>query len=161
MSYQKLSKVENSKYILSPFDKNLLIIVIFMIVVGLITTFSAMVPREIRAGINPIGIILKQLFFIGIGIFGMMFFSKKSYKQLLKYAIPFGWMVVILLIFVKFTPLGVTVNGAKRWLGYGFLQFQPSELAKPAISMLLACAFYKDSNIMDPIKWKKYFYSLI
>ena len=161
MSYQKLSKVENSKYILSPFDKNLLIIVIFMIVVGLITTFSAMVPREIRAGINPIGIILKQLFFIGIGIFGMMFFSKKSYKQLLKYAIPFGWMVVILLIFVKFTPLGVTVNGAKRWLGYGFLQFQPSELAKPAISMLLACAFYKDSNIMDPIKWKKYFFPII
>ena len=62
MSYPRLSKVENSKYILSPFDKNLLIIVIFMIVVGLITTFSAMVPREIRAGINPIGIIIKQLF---------------------------------------------------------------------------------------------------
>ena len=161
MSYPKLSKVENSKYILSPFDKNLLIIVIFMIVVGLITTFSAMVPREIRAGVNPIGIILKQMFFIGIGTFGMLFFSKKSYKQLLQYAVPFAWFVVILLVFVKFTPLGVTVNGAKRWLGYGFLQFQPSELAKPAISMLLACAFFKDANIMDPVKWKRYFFPII
>ena len=161
MSYPKLSRVENNKYILSPFDKNLLIIVIFMIVVGLITTFSAMVPREIRAGINPIGIILKQLCFIGIGTFFMLFFSKKSYKQLLQYAVPFGWFVVILLIFVKFTPLGVTVNGAKRWLGYGFLQFQPSEFAKPAISMLLACAFYKDVNLLDPIKWKRYFLPII
>ena len=161
MSYPRLSRAENSKYILSPFDKNLLIIVIFMIVVGLITTFSAMVPREIRAGINPIGIILKQLCFIGIGTFGMLFFSKKSYKQLLQYAVPFGWFVVILLIFVKFTPLGVTVNGAKRWLGYGFLQFQPSELAKPAISMLLACAFFKDADIMNPIKWKRYFLPII
>ena len=161
MSYQRLNKVENSKYIISPFDKNLLIIVIFLIVVGLISTFSAMVPREIREGINPIGIIIKQLVFIGIGTFFMLFLSKKSYKQLLKYAVPFAWFVVILLVFVKFTPLGVTVNGAKRWLGYGFLQFQPSELAKPAISMLLACAFCKDANLMDAEKWKKYFLPII
>ncbi|MBQ7450125.1 cell division protein FtsW [bacterium] len=161
MSYQRLSKIESSKYILSPFDKNLLIIVIFLIVVGVISTFSAMVPKEIREGINPIGIILKQLMFIGIGTFGMLFFSKKSYKQLLQYAVPFAWFVVILLVFVKFTPLGVTVNGAKRWLGYGFLQFQPSELAKPAISMLLACAFCKDANLLDPIKWKRYFFPII
>ena len=69
-------------------------IVIFMIVVGLITTFSAMVPREIRAGINPIGIILKQLLFIGIGTFGMLFISKKRYKQLLRYAVPFACAIV-------------------------------------------------------------------
>ena len=161
MSYPRLNKIENSKYIISPFDKNLLIIVIFLIVVGLISTFSAMVPREIREGINPIGIIIKQLVFIGIGTFFMLFLSKKSYKQLLKYAVPFAWFVVILLAFVKFTPLGVTVNGAKRWLGYGFLQFQPSELAKPAISMLLACAFFKDANLMDAEKWKKYFLPII
>ena len=161
MSYQKLSKVENSKYILSPFDKNLLVIVIFLVVVGLISTFSAMVPREIRAGINPIGIILKQLGFISIGTLGMLYFAKKNYKKWIKYAVPFAWFVVFLLILVKFTPLGVTVNGAKRWLGYSFFQFQPSELAKPAISLLLACAFAKDSIIMDSEKWQKYFIPII
>ena len=161
MSYPRLAKVENNKYILSPFDKNLLVIVIFLIVVGLISTFSAMVPREIREGINPIGIILKQLGFIFAGTLGMLYFSKQSYKKWAKYAIAFGWFVVVLLMLVKFTPLGVTVNGAKRWLGYGIFQFQPSELAKPAISMLLACAFNKNAYLMDAEKWQKYFLPII
>ena len=161
MYYQNLNKVETNKYILSPFDKNLFIIVVFLIVTGLIITFSAMVPREIRAGINPIGIIVKQLGFIAAGTVGMLFFAKNSYKKLAKYAIPFAWFVVVLLMLVKFTPLGVTVNGAKRWLGYGIFQFQPSELAKPAISMLLACAFGRDCILFDPIKWQKYFIPII
>ena len=161
MSYPRLASVDNSKYILSPFDKNLLVIVIFLIVVGLISTFSAMVPREIREGINPIGIILKQMGFIAVGTIGMLFFSKKNYKQWAKYAVMFGWIVVVLLMLVKFTPLGVTVNGAKRWLGYGIFQFQPSELAKPAISMLLACAFGKDAFLLDTVKWQKYFLPII
>ncbi len=162
MSYPRLAKVENNnKDIISPFDKNLLVVVIFLVVVGLISTFSAMVPREIREGINPIWIILKQLGFISVGTVFMMFFAKYDYKQLAKYAVVFGWFVVILLALVKFTPLGVTVNGAKRWLGYGILQFQPSELAKPAISMLLACAFCKNASITDITKWKKYFIPII
>ena len=161
MSYPELNRVEKSKYILSPFDKNLFIIVIFLIVTGLITTFSAMVPREIRDGINPIGILIKQLGFISAGTVGMLFFARKNYKKLAQYAIPFAWFVVLLLLAVKFTPLGVTVNGAKRWLGYGIFQFQPSELAKPAISMLLACAFSKDCNLFDKEKWKKYFLPIL
>ena len=163
MSYPRLAKVENTgNDILSPFDKNLLVVVIFLIVVGLISTFSAMVPREIREGINPIWIILKQLAFIGGGAVGMLFFANKfDYKKLAKYAVIFGWFVVILLVLVKFTPLGVTVNGAKRWLGYGIFQFQPSELAKPAISMLLACAFAKNASLTDLAKWQKYFLPII
>lgn len=161
MYYQKLNSVEPNKYILSPFDKNLLIIAVFIIVTGLITTFSAMVPREIREGINPIGIIIKQLVFIGIGTLGMLYFSKKSYKSLVKWTIPFAWFVICLLLLVKFTSLGVSVNGAKRWLGYGSFQFQPSELAKPAISMLLASAFFKDCNIFIAEKWKRYFLPII
>ena len=133
-----------------------------MVVVGVISTFSAMVPKEIRAGINPIGIIIKQLGFISMGTFLMFWFARKvDYKKLAKWAIPFGWFVVFLLILVKFTPLGVMVNGAKRWLGYGFFQFQPSELAKPAISMLMACAFCKNASLLDLEKWKKYFIPII
>ena len=91
----------------------------------------------------------------------MLYFSKQSYKKWAKHAITFGWFVVVLLLLVKFTPLGVTVNGAKRWLGYGIFQFQPSELAKPAISILLACAFCKNPYLTDPEKWKKYFLPII
>ena len=96
------------------------------------------VKECVKFAINPIGIIVKQLGFITVGTIGMLYFSKKSYKKLAQYAIPFAWFVVVLLMLVKFTPLGVTVNGAKRWLGYGIFQFQPSELAKPSLILVLS-----------------------
>ena len=65
---------------LSPFDKNLFVIVIFLIITGLITTFSAMVPREIKYDINPIGIIIKQIGFISAGLVGLFYFSRKTYS---------------------------------------------------------------------------------
>jgi len=57
-----------------------------------------------------------------------------------------------LLALVNYTPLGVTVNEAKRWINIGFFQFQPSEFAKPAVVLLLASAFYKNCKI-DSSKW--------
>lgn len=161
MFYPNSARIEDKRNVVSSFDRNLLIIVIFLVVIGLITTFSAMVPRDIREGINPIWILLRQLGFIAVGTIGMLYFSKKDYKKYVKWAVPFAWFVIGLLILVKFTPLGVSVNGAKRWLGYGPLQFQPSELAKPAISMLLACAFTRTINLFDIVNIKKYFLPII
>ena len=83
--------------------------------------------------------------------------SRYNYKKLEGFAVKFAWIVVVLLLLIDFTPLGVTVNGAKRWLALGPLQFQPSEIAKLAVSMLLACAFKNDANIFDTDKWQKYF----
>ena len=52
-----------------------------------------------------------------------------------------------MLILVKIS--GTTVNGAQRWLNLGPLNLQPSEFAKPAVAMLLAAVFSKDTVIMD------------
>ena len=58
---------------------------------------------------------------------------------------------------VQFSPLGVTVNEAKRWLVIGPLQFQPSELAKPAIVLYFATLFSKSCVILDSKKYPFYF----
>src|SRR5919112_1117038 len=44
----------------------------------------------------------------------------------------------VMLLLVKIPHVGVEVNGARRWLGAGPLQFQPSELMK--ISLVLYAA---------------------
>ena len=45
----------------------------------------------------------------------------------------------VFFLFAVLVPgVGVTVNGAQRWIGAGLLQFQPSELAKVAIVLYAA-----------------------
>ena len=42
-------------------------------------------------------------------------------------------LTVVLLVAVMIPGVGVEVNGAKRWIGAGLFQIQPSELAKVAL----------------------------
>ena len=160
MSYQNpnIRQVQNlsQKPLLSPPDNKLLIIVIFLIVIGIMAIFSTTAQKAIEEGLNPASYVLKQLFFLGIGVFLMNYFVQTDYKKLGKYVIPFAWGVVVLLLLVKYTPLGVVANGAKRWMQLGPIQFQPSELAKIAVIGLLSRAFYKDSKLLSEEKLKYY-----
>lgn len=74
---------------------------------------------------------------------------------------PFAWFVIVMLALVDFTPLGVIVNGARRWIMLGPIQFQPSEMTKFAVIMLLANAFYRDANIFSSTKWSRYFVPIL
>ena len=79
----------------------------------------------------------------------MAFFANYDYKKLEKFNKHFLWVVIGLLIILQFTPLGITINGAKRWINLGFMQLQPSEFAKPLFCMLLATLF-KVCVVVDP-----------
>lgn len=43
----------------------------------------------------------------------MGFFAHFDYKKLERYNKNFMWTVIVLLLILQFTPLGVTINGAK------------------------------------------------
>ncbi len=161
MSAQKF-KVQNSNNVVSTGyaaapDKGLMIIVFFLSIIGIMMILSAGASKCVAMGLNPGNFAIKQFIWFVAGIFGMLWFAKYNYKNLARFAVPFAWIVVFTLILVDFTSLGVTVNGAKRWLALGPFQFQPSEMTKPAIALLLACAFNKDCIIFDQEKIKKYF----
>lgn len=142
--------------ILSEPDNTLIIIIAFLVVIGIMAIFSATAQKAIDEGSNPASYVLKQLFCLVVGVFVMKFFARYDYKKLSGYALSFSWMVVGLLALVDYTPMGVMVNGAKRWMMLGPLQFQPSELAKIAIILLLGNAFYKDSVLFSSEKMKYY-----
>lgn len=124
-----------------PYDTGLLISVIMLCVVGFLAVFSASVPMCMSKHINAFHFLIQHIMWLCVGGVGLFFFSKFDYHNLKKYTFKFTIAVIILLLIVKFTPLGVVINGARRWLNFGFFQFQPSELSKLATIMLLASLF--------------------
>lgn len=157
MSYSR-SNLRHTNYepqmgvIISAPDKTLLVVVLFLVILGIMAIFSASAPKSMEMGLNPARFVLNQIVFLVFGFLGMKFLSNYDYKNLTLWTMPLALMVLVLLALVNYTPLGVTVNEAKRWISLGFFQFQPSEFAKPAVAMLLASAFYKNSKLFDSNK---------
>lgn len=147
MSYQNSRPTDKMSSQNMQSDRPLMIAVIFLVVIGLMSIFSASAPKCIDMGLNPARFLIQQIFGVIVGIFGLRFLSNFHYKKLINYTMPFVGIVIMMLLLVKFA--GVTVNGAQRWINIGPLSLQPSEFAKPAVVLLLAGAFYKDANIMD------------
>lgn len=78
----------------------------------------------------------QQVIFALIGLviyFVISLLDIQSYKAYFKYLYLFA-IFLLLIVFV----IGAEVRGSWRWIPLGFFQFQPSELAKPILILLLA-----------------------
>ncbi len=169
MSYQRFENMDNSyqhrqpiqSIIVSAPDKALLITVAFLVIIGFMAIFSASAPKCIEEGGNPAQFLIKQIICFVVGFLGLKFFTNYDYKKLADWNLIFAGSILLLLVLVDFTPLGVTVNGAKRWINILGFQLQPSEFAKPAVVLLLASVFRKDANLFDQQKWVTAFIPII
>jgi rod shape determining protein RodA len=100
---------------------------------------------------------IKQLIGVAGGMFLAMFVSVFDYRFLAKFFVPMYLLNLVLLAAVKFTRFGVTIYGAKRWLGYNDLfAFQPSELSKVIMIIVMAKLY----QILEP-RLKKFYILLI
>ena len=95
---------------------------------------------------------LKHQVFYGlfIGIIGYWFFSNFYYKYLANFSVP-ALMLNLVLLLLIFTPLGLTLGGATRWLTLGPLTFQPSELLK--ITFIVYIASWLGKSIRQQSFW--------
>ena len=135
------------KIIKAGYDNDLMISTIILVAVGFMAVVSASLPMCISKNMFSLYYVVQHLFWIMLGSIGMWWFSKFDYKKLRKYAVPLAFGVIILLLIVKFTPLGVEINGARRWLNLGFFRFQPSEFSKLALILLLGNLFSLKKDI--------------
>ncbi len=147
--------------IISAPDKTLLIVVAFLVIIGFLAIFSATAPKCLDEGGNPAQFLFKQLVCFVVGFIAMKFFMNYDYKKLANWNVFVMLAIVASLFLVDFTPLGVVVNGAKRWINIAGFQLQPSEFAKPAVVMLLASAFKNDASLFSQDKWTKAFIPII
>ncbi len=127
------------------YDFNLVAVVILLICFGLVMLYSTSAyTAQVKFG-NDMNFFTKQTV-ISIGsIVGALILSKCDYHLFYYTSKAIYWISIVLMVMVKFTPLGVEVNGARRWLRFGIqaLQFQPAEVAKIAAITFIPCLIMK------------------
>ena len=135
------------------YDYSLLAVIILLTCFGLVMLYStSSYMAELNYG-DDMYYFKKQAaisfgcIIIALGI------SQIDYHILTKFTGVLYGMAAILMMLVK-TPLGRTANGARRWLNLGPLSFQPSEIAKIAVSV---CLSYMIVNMGRKIKTLKAF----
>ncbi len=117
----------------------LLTAILCLVAFGAVMVYSASSALSVVSGTGDgTSMLIRYLVFGALGFVGLIAASRFPLKKLLALTGPLLAIALILLVAVKIPGIGVSVNGARRWIGFGDLQFQPSELAKLALILYTA-----------------------
>jgi cell division protein FtsW len=142
-------------------DKTLFTLIVFLFILGL---FFSLVSTSLIASdkldTNNYFLFFKHLAYISLGIIVLIFFSSLNEKNLFRLSI---FLFIISLFFLFLVPLlGSEVKGSKRWLDLFFLpRFQPIELVKPFMIILVATILSSEKNFNIYFKYLLTFIAII
>ena len=135
-------------------DKSIFFLIMLLFCLGLFFSLvSTSLIASDKLNTNSYHFFFKHFFYIGIGVFFIIFFSSINKDNLYKISII---LFFVCLIFLTLVPIiGVEVKGSKRWLGFLFLpRFQPIELLKPFIIIIIA-------SILSSEKYSNLYYKYL
>jgi cell division protein FtsW len=126
---------------LQGFDQALVLVVLVLMALGLVMVYSASValpdnPRFARY--TPTHFLSRHLLSIGVATAAALVMLQIPIRVWERYAPHLFVLALVLLVIVLIPFIGKGVNGARRWIPLGIMNFQPSELAKLAIAMYAA-----------------------
>ncbi len=129
---------------------------LFAIVAGLslfgaAMVYSASAMIALKESQSQFTYFYKQFGFTLVGLALMFIVSKIDYRRYQSTWFVYGFLglTVVLLIAVFGFP---SINGARRWIRFGGLSFQPSEMAKIALPVFLAFFLTRHEKTMGEIK---------
>jgi cell division protein FtsW len=106
-----------------------------LIGVGLLLTLAASPAVAGRIGLDPYYFVRHQLLYLAPAIVIMLLVSLLSPKETRRVAIIALLGSLFLMALVPF--VGSEIKGARRWIAFGPLSLQPSEIAKPALAIVV------------------------
>ena len=121
-----------------PFDFKLFFSVMVLLCTGLVMVASASSYYALTEFNNSNHFLVRQLFFAVIGVVAMLVVSKINYRIYSKFAYVIYAFVLFLMVLVLVPGIGTEVNGARRWIDLKITTFQPSELMKISIVIVLS-----------------------
>lgn len=118
---------------------------------GAAMVYSASAMIALRESQSQFTYFYKQFAFTLAGLAGMFVVSKIDYRRYQSTWFVYGFLaltVLLLVVVFAFPP----INGARRWIRFAGLSFQPSEMAKLALPIFLAFFLTKREKTMGELK---------
>ena len=119
-------------------DSTLLVLMLALSMLGLLALFSASYEQPAR--------VANQLANLAVALIAMWLVAQVHPQTMMRFAVPA--YVIGLAFLVAVALFGDVVNGARRWLHVGVTRFQPSEMMKLALPLMLAWYFHKHETAL-------------
>ena len=119
------------------FDSVVFYTTMTLVFIGIVMVFSASYIQAAFKYQDAFYFLKRNVIYAGLGFIGMIITSRIDYTFWKKNANKIGILAAVLLILVL-TPLGISANGAQRWLGVGGATIQPAEISKFASIIITA-----------------------
>ena len=114
-------------------DVPLFLLVVTILSLGLFILFSASAENIVKT--------LKQVGWIFFGLIAMWFIAMVPPATLKRWTPKIFIFSLIPAALVLIPGIGIEVKGATRWIGFGSFRFQPSEIFKVVLPLMLAWLF--------------------
>ncbi len=130
----------------------LLLIVFILLGFGLIMVFSSSYYQGLTVYNDSYYFFKRQLVWATIGIVLFFVAANLPYSFYRRHVGKFLVGTLLLLVLVLIPGIGVSVNGAQRWIKLGFFSLQPSEIAKLVALFYTASIMSKKQNYLHQFK---------
>ena len=121
-------------------------------VAGLVMVGSASPVISLITYDSPWTIFLRQALWMVVGVAALLILTRIDYRKWRHWSVPLVAGSLILLVAVLVPGLGVTSGGSSRWIGFGLLRLQPSELMKLAMVVFAADVVVRRTDRGAPAK---------
>jgi len=120
-----------------------------LVLTGLVMALSATAAPSLSGTDSAWSLFKSQAMWLGVGVLALLVLLRIDYHHWKRLA-PMGLVVSVLLLALTAVPsVGLSANGARRWLGVGPVVFQPSELAKIAFVVFVADLLSRPDRHME------------
>jgi cell division protein FtsW len=137
-----------------PLEHRLLLTATFCLLAGgAVMVYSASSARTLLEGHGDgTAYLVKYLMYGAIGLVAMQLLARYGLEHVRRITPMLLLGSFVLLVLVLIPGFGVTVNGARRWLGAGPLQFQPAELMKLALVLHAAAVLSAKPKLVPNLR---------
>ncbi len=125
-----------------------------LLALGLVMVQSTASVADLAAGLSPYSDFKKQLLGAALGLPLMWLAARSSPRLFRAFAYPLLAVAVVGLVLTLIRGVGVSQNGAARWISLGGQQFQPSEVGKLALVVWGADLLARKDKLGQLADWR-------